>query len=370
MLRGVLIQTTRAAVVTSALWLVGCASAPPGSSPATSQDPPVAASPAPAPAAERDGPPVAPPPNLADVPDAEPRIDPIRPGGPNKPYEVAGQRYEPLAADVAISQRGLASWYGRKFHGRSTASGERYDMYAMTAAHPTLPIPSYARVRNPANNREVVVRINDRGPFHSTRIIDLSYTAALKLDLLRGVGMVEVERLTHDAIRAGSWRQGSAARSVATAPAPGPASTAAIAASPSSRDTATTAASTSPVQSQAGIVATPLPAAGEAKTEGGSPVTREAGSVPDVTAQAPATPPPASGFWVQLGAFKQRERADRLHQRLALDLSWLAPLLGVFSDQQLLRVQAGPYASRDEALRVAQRVRATAAMSPLVTERR
>ena len=366
MLRGVLIQTTRAAVVASALWLVGCASAPPGSSPATSQDPPVAASPAPA--AERDGPPIAPPPNLADVPDAEPRVDPIRPGGPNKPYEVAGQRYEPLAADVAITQRGLASWYGRKFHGRSTASGERYDMYAMTAAHPTLPIPSYARVRNPANNREVVVRINDRGPFHSTRIIDLSYTAALKLDLLRGVGMVEVERLTHDAIRTGSWRQGSAAQPVARGP--GPASTAAIAASPSSRETATTAASTSPVQSQAGIVATPLPAAGEAKTEGGSPVTREAGSVPDVTAQAPATPPPASGFWVQLGAFKQRERADRLHQRLALDLSWLAPLLGVFSDQQLLRVQAGPYASRDEALRVAQRVRATAAMSPLVTERR
>ncbi|MFW2168236.1 septal ring lytic transglycosylase RlpA family protein, partial [Enterobacter cloacae complex sp.6722794] len=93
--------------------------------------------------------------------------------------------------------RGLASWYGRKFHGRPTSSGEVYNMYAMTAAHATLPIPSYARVRNPANGREVIVRINDRGPFHKGRIIDLSYTAALKLDLLRGVAPVEVRRITY-----------------------------------------------------------------------------------------------------------------------------------------------------------------------------
>ena len=110
-----------------------------------------------------------------------------------------------MTQDRAFKERGLASWYGRKFHGRRTASGETYDMYAMTAAHPTLPIPSYARVRNPANGREVIVRINDRGPFHPGRIVDLSYTAALKLDLLRGVAPVEVERITHAEIRAGRW---------------------------------------------------------------------------------------------------------------------------------------------------------------------
>ena len=141
------------------------------------------------------------------MPDAVPRIEAIRIGGPNKPYEVLGERYEPLASDTSYADRGLASWYGRKFHGRPTASGEVYNMYAMTAAHATLPIPSYARVRNPANGREVIVRINDRGPFHKGRIIDLSYTAALKLDLLRGVAPVEVRRITYAEIRAGQWQK-------------------------------------------------------------------------------------------------------------------------------------------------------------------
>ena len=132
----------------------------------------------------RDGPGSNPPANLAQVPDAEPRLEPLRSGGPNKPYEVFGRTYTPLAGDAALTERGLASWYGRKFHGRPTSSGEPYDMYAMTAAHKTMPIPSYARVRNPANGREVIVRINDRGPFHAGRVIDLSYTAALKLGVL------------------------------------------------------------------------------------------------------------------------------------------------------------------------------------------
>ena len=141
------------------------------------------------------------------MPDAEPRIEPIRAGGANKPYQVLGRDYVPVVADTPIVERGLASWYGRKFHGRRTASGEVYDMYAMTAAHPTLPIPSYARIRNPANGQVVIVRINDRGPFHAGRIVDLSYVAALKLDLLRGVAPVELERITIDEIRAGSWRR-------------------------------------------------------------------------------------------------------------------------------------------------------------------
>lgn len=166
--------------------------------------------------ADRDGPGARIPANLMRVPDAVPRIEPVRSGGPNKPYEVLGQRYQPLLGDPVLAERGLASWYGAKFHGRSTALGETYDMFAMTAAHKTMPLPSYARVRNPANGREVVVRINDRGPFHADRIIDLSYTAALKLDLLRGVGLVEVERITHQALRDGTWR--SAAVAVGTRP--------------------------------------------------------------------------------------------------------------------------------------------------------
>ena len=170
------------------LWLGGCATRAP---------------------AERDGPPESPPPDLAQRPDAEPRIEPLRVGGPNKPYEVAGRRYVPLTADLPLEQTGGASWYGRKFHGRPTASGEPYDMYAMTAAHKTMPIPSYARVRNPTNGREVVVRINDRGPFADGRVIDLSYAAALKLGLLAGVAPVEVRRITHAQIRAG-WASSAA----------------------------------------------------------------------------------------------------------------------------------------------------------------
>ena len=152
-----------------------------------------------------DGPGANPPANLASVPDAVPRLEPIRPGGPNKPYEVLGRTYVPITHDKPLVERGLASWYGRKYHGQPTSSGEPYDMYAMTAAHPVLPIPSYALVRNPANGREVVVRINDRGPFVEGRIIDLSYTAATKLDLLRGVAPVELVRITPDDIRAGRF---------------------------------------------------------------------------------------------------------------------------------------------------------------------
>lgn len=155
----------------------------------------------------RDGPEANPPPDLARVPDAEPRVESPRAGGPNKPYEVAGRRYVPLAGDPALRERGLASWYGRKFHGRPTAMGETYDMYAMTAAHKTMPLPSYARVRNPANGREIVVRVNDRGPFSEGRIIDLSYTAALRLGVLNGVAPVEVERITNADIRSGRWER-------------------------------------------------------------------------------------------------------------------------------------------------------------------
>ncbi|MFM2343112.1 MAG: hypothetical protein RLZZ592_2765 [Pseudomonadota bacterium] len=155
----------------------------------------------------RDGAPASWPFDLNQVPDAQPRVEPIRRGGPNKPYEVLGRSYAPLTTDEPLRESGLASWYGTKFHGAPTASGEIYDMYAMTAAHPTMPLPSYARVRNPINGREVIVRVNDRGPFHPGRIIDLSLSAAVRLGVAGSVGPVEVERLTHDDIRSGRWQR-------------------------------------------------------------------------------------------------------------------------------------------------------------------
>ena len=149
-----------------------------------------------------DGPPDSVPPGVALTPDAVPRIEPIRRGGPNRPYTIGGRTYVPLTGDVPFTETGLASWYGRKFHGRPTSSGEPYDMFAMTAAHRTLPIPSYARVRNPANGREIVVRVNDRGPFVAGRVIDLSYAAAARLGVLAGVTPVTVRRVTFADMRA------------------------------------------------------------------------------------------------------------------------------------------------------------------------
>lgn len=156
---------------------------------------------------DTDGLPAALPANLERVPDAVPRVEPIRAGGPNKPYEVDGRLYVPFTADRPLREVGGASWYGRKYHGRPTASGEPYDMFAMTAAHTTMPIPSFARVFNPANGRSVIVRVNDRGPFVPGRVIDLSYTAALRLGVHRAVAPVEVRRLTLEEIRSGAWRR-------------------------------------------------------------------------------------------------------------------------------------------------------------------
>jgi len=196
------------ALLALTLLLTGCGMLrPPGIG-----DPPVASpAPAPAPAA----PPVvvvpkapAPP---RPVPDAVPRVEPIRQSAPNVPYEIRGESYEPAAADVPVVETGIASWYGHPFHGRRTANGEVYDMNAMTAAHRTMPLPSYAKVRNVANGREIVVRVNDRGPFKAERIIDLSRAAARKLRI-SGLGRVEVRRLTHDEIRSGSWKLPTATR--------------------------------------------------------------------------------------------------------------------------------------------------------------
>jgi len=289
----------------------------------------------------RDGPEAQPPARLSEVPDALPRVEPIRSGGPNRPYEVLGQNYTPMTQDRSFSERGLASWYGKKFHGRRTASGEVYDMYAMTAAHPTLPIPSYARIRNPANAREVVVRVNDRGPFHKGRIVDLSYTAALKLDLLRGVAPVELERITFAEIRSGAWRRDGAPTSVARGPEPAPAL----------------------------LPAPPLPPAAAVTDVVVAPPVPEPQASADAAPLRPLETAPR-GFWIQLGAFRQRDGAESFQRRVADELDWLSPQLAVFVDTPLFRLQAGPYASREEARAGAERVREALQLVPVIVERR
>ena len=134
-------------------------------------------------------------PDLASIADAVPRREPLHRWA-NRPYERFGKRYVPLTRIGPFQQRGLATWYGKRFHGSATSSGETYDMYRMSAAHPILPIPSYARVTNLANGRTVIVRVNDRGPFHAERIIDLSYVAAYKLGYVAaGSARVLVEQI-------------------------------------------------------------------------------------------------------------------------------------------------------------------------------
>lgn len=172
---------------------------------------------------QNDGPPQEVSVDLAALPDAEPRAEPPHRYA-NRPYVALGRTYTPATGDRPLRQRGYASWYGRQFHGNRTASGEIYDMLGMTAAHPTMELPSYARVTNLANGRSVIVRVNDRGPFLNDRIIDLSYAAAVKLGYAgRGTAEVEVERITMGQIAAGTWRRGEPSLAAAAPLMPAPA---------------------------------------------------------------------------------------------------------------------------------------------------
>ncbi|WP_177418310.1 septal ring lytic transglycosylase RlpA family protein [endosymbiont of Lamellibrachia barhami] len=143
------------------------------------------------------GPSAAPPVDIDSIPDAIPKFESRSRYGNPSSYVVRGKRYYTKQSSKGYQERGIASWYGKKFHGRRTSSGETYNMYGMTAAHKTLPLPTYARVTNLRNNRSVVLKINDRGPFHDNRLIDLSYTVAHKLGIIgSGTGLVEVRALT------------------------------------------------------------------------------------------------------------------------------------------------------------------------------
>lgn len=238
---------------------------------------------------QNDGPPEHVPPGLASVPDAEPREEPLNPYA-NRPYKALGQTYTPDTSDAPFEQHGIASWYGRQYHGGLTASGERYDMFAMTAAHPTLPIPSYARVTRVKDGRSVVVRINDRGPFVHDRIIDLSYAAAVRLGLdIAGSGEVTVQRIRVQTLP----REVAAAPGTAEAP-PAPPAVLPVA-------TASVPAVTVPAPTP--VAATPTPSA---------PATSVA---PAPATAMPAVPAP--GWSVQVGAFAVAENAASLRDQLA-----------------------------------------------------
>ena len=268
-----------------------------------------------------DGPGDNPPANLDRIPDAVPRLEPIV-RGTARPYTAMGRAYTPMTQLAPYRARGMATWYGRRYHGNRTASGEIYDMYAMTGAHPVLPIPSYARVTNLDNGRSAVVRINDRGPFLDGRLIDLSYAAAYKLDIVRnGSGRVEVE-----AILPGSNPAPPAITAEATPQAPAPAM-------PS------TAAAALPTD-VAAVQTTPLP-------------------------ETPAAAQ-ANGFYVQLGAFSVRDNAERFLERMRVALAASDASLSIVSSGSLHRVHAGPYASRDGALAAAEQIAQSLGTAPVL----
>jgi rare lipoprotein A len=270
-----------------------------------------------------DGPGDNPPPGLRDVPDAVVKFEPYARYG-NKPYSVFGQTYTPLIGEEQFTQRGVASWYGVKFHGQRTSSGEPYDMYKMTAAHPTLPIPSYARVTSLENGKSVVVRINDRGPFHPDRIIDVSYTAALKLGLLgKGSHQVEVERLfPNDPTRVATAR-----RELTSAAQAAPPAIAALM-----------------LEDRFDLDSVPAPAPKAAKA------------------------PPASGFYLQLGSFSRQGKAEEV-SGLLVKAGLAADSLQVVAAGAVNRLLRGPFASRADAQRAAQELRAGMGLKPIVVSR-
>jgi rare lipoprotein A len=335
-----------------AMVLAGCASGPaPSTAPGSTQASVPVMRPGPAPSRDRDGPPSDAPPNLAALPDPVPQIEPIKPGGPNKPYVVLGQAYEPTVADVSWKERGLASWYGTKFHGRRTASGELFSMYGLTAAHRTLPIPSYARVRHVGTGKEIIVRVNDRGPFHSARVMDLSYAAAVKLGITgAGSAQVEIERLTFDEIRSGAWRRGTVMDPNPTLAAASPVPMAPVAIEEAA----------DPIL-QAAASGVSLPTSLDVTT-------LDAVAVTPGTARAYTTA--AKGYWVQLAALGKRDGVERMQQRVATELSALQPLLAVFHEAAFFKLQVGPYGSRDQALAAAQQARDALQVTPMVIERR
>jgi rare lipoprotein A len=276
-----------------------------------------------------DGPEANPPSNLDLVPDAIPKIEPLA-SGANKPYVVFGKSYTPDVSSETYKVQGRASWYGKKFHGNPTSNGERYDMYAMTAAHTTLPLPSYVRVTRVSNGKTIVLRVNDRGPFHSDRVIDLSYVAAYKLGML-GPGSTEVvvERITNEQIL--NWNPRATPAYVAEA-------------------------TILPKAIPPGRVSDPvaLPAA------------------PILPAITPDRVPPNArviapgAMFLQVGAFSDATKAQSLaaHMTQQMPAGVSAPVLIDRSASNLYRVRIGPFASRDAAVEALTPIHSSTGVAP------
>lgn len=243
-----------------------------------------------------DGLPAQIPENIDQIPNATPRLEPLR-NAANKPYTVLGMSFTPMTSLQPFQQQGIGSWYGTKFNGLKTSNGDTYDMFAMTAAHPTLPLPCYVRVTNTQNNRSVIVRVNDRGPFHNGRIIDLSFTAAYKLGYVdQGSSPVRVELIIPD---------------------------------------------------PSGVTYAELSkdalAANDAKLD-------------DKTRYGEEVPKP--GTYVQMGAFQNGFNAQVLRNHLLRELDWLTPAqVHVYSEPPWHRVQVGPFTSRVDADAVQAKIR-------------
>jgi len=243
-------------------------------------------------------------PSVADRPeiplpaDQVPRVEPLSKYGNPKSYEVFGKTYYTLPSSQGYVERGIASWYGKKFHGRLTSSREPYDMYGMTAAHTQLPLPTYVQVTNLKNGKQVVLRVNDRGPFHGNRVIDLSYTAAKKLDIIQeGTGLVEVRALDPRNYRLAQNRAVNSSDNVSV------------------------------------------------KTESAPPVAeQQATYVYDDSAITVSAKGPQ--VYVQVGAFGERENANQLKNQLSgLNLGEVTISSVVKNAKQLHRVRIGPLAT-------------------------
>ena len=321
-----------------------------------------------------DGPGEKPPANLDQIVDAQPKAEPLHRYA-NRPYQVFGKEYVPLASVQAYRQRGVASWYGKKFHGQRTASGETYDMYAMSAAHPTLPIPSYARVTRVATGRSVIVRINDRGPFHQGRMIDLSYAAALKLGFAH-LGSAEVEL---ESIEPGQAVTPTQQAATTTAPAAATTAPAATTTPPAATTTPPPAATTAPA---ATTTAATIPAA-EVTTPLAAAMTAPAATTTAATIAPDAAPtPPAAtttehalsaserpaAVYVQVGAFSSRANAESLRSRLE-NAGWLKDTVQVLAIGNLWRLHVGPYRTQDDARPVAERIESQLSIKPLLVVR-
>lgn len=292
-----------------------------------------------------DGPGANPPADIAGIPDAVPKPEPRADSG-NNPYTVSGKTYYPLANANGYHERGIASWYGRKFNGKRTSSGEPYDMYAMTAAHKTLPLPSYVRVRNLQNGRSVIVRVNDRGPFLSNRLIDLSYVAAAKLGILgTGTGLVEVDALSTD-------ETGTQFAGTKTFPLQVISSAAAAEPLPPSQ-----------------VTAEELPPS-RAKPESLPPSPAKAEPLPPSPAASAKADAPK--MYLQVGAFTQRDNAVQLRDRLEREA--LHPVFvqsarirsGGGTDATIYRVRIGPLANVHEGDRLTQRATQLGVTNPMI----